>query len=259
MTLLDAAQNYFDEGFNPLPLKNNKAPMLNPGHPFLYEKIDRIEERFTRCEKIGIACGDISDGFYCIDFDCHKGEDIESVFVEFFDNPAIQHLINSDLMTAFKTPSGGFHLYFKYKAQIKGTVYAKYRDGSTMIEQRGHGQYIAVYPSEGYDYIAGGEIIKLDYIDIDTLSWVVELAKSFDVLPEVSSAQLNGSGKLWPDKWDDSKYDGNFNNTQGDYVKTLLIEAGWKLITTRRNDGVELWQRPGKEIVHPYKAQCLAC
>jgi hypothetical protein len=247
VTILDAAHEYFQEGLNPLPLKNNKAPMLPVGHPFLYQKIDNIDSRFSSCEKIGIACGEVSDGFYCIDFDGHKGEDIEAIFVEFFDTPAIQHLINSDIMSAYRTPSGGFHLYFKYGSILKGDTFARYKSGDVMIEMRGHGQYAAVFPSEGYEYVAGCEIIKLDTMAPDIFSWVVELAKSFNVLPEISSSQLKGkSNRKWPERWDDSTIEGNFNNNQADYAKELLKKNKWTLVSIRRNDGVELWQRPGK-------------
>ncbi len=46
MNYIDFAQELLDEGFNPLPLKNNKAPQLPVGHNFLYSVIDKIESRF---------------------------------------------------------------------------------------------------------------------------------------------------------------------------------------------------------------------
>lgn len=222
--------------------------MLPVGHPFLYQPIDRVEDRFSIAEKIGIACGNVSGGFYCIDFDGHNGEDIESIFVEYFDNPSVQYLINQDLISVFKTPSGGFHIYFRYDDELKGTCFARYKSGDVMIEMRGHGQYVAVYPSQGYEYVAGTELVKLSFIDKDTYTWLIELAKSFNQQPEIVKTDLNGNSRKWPDRWDDAKVDGNFNNTQGEYAKELLKEVGWKLITIRKNDGVELWQRPGKAL-----------
>lgn len=247
MTILDAAHEYVAEGLNPLPINNKKEPMLPPGHPFLYQKIDNVDDRFTRCYKIAIACGTVSDGFYAIDFDGHGGEDIEAIFVEYFDNPSVQYLIQQDLLSVYKTPSGGFHIYYKCKIEVGAKKVARWKNGTGMIETRGNGSYIICYPSPNYEYIAGNEIVKLDYIDKETHEWLMELAHSFDQLPEVTAKELNsGEGRKWPEKWDDHKLDGNFNNQQGEYAKELLKEAGWKLITIRRNDGVELWQRPGK-------------
>ena len=67
--MIDFAYDLLNEGLNPLPLKSNKAPMLEKGHNYLYEKVkeDDVEKLFKQAEKIGIACGLVSDGFYCID------------------------------------------------------------------------------------------------------------------------------------------------------------------------------------------------
>lgn len=250
MNFTNIANELIAEGFNPLPLKKDKSPKLPVGHKFLYEPIDNIEKRFSDCDKIGIACGTVSDGFYCIDFDQHQGQDVESVFNDFYNNPTIQYLIDIDLIIFYKTPSGGFHGYFKYDVETKGSVYSKWADGKTMIEIRGNGQYAATYPSEGYQYIAGCELVKLKTIDSEMFAWVTDLIKSFNCDAELTEKRSSTatSDRKWPDKWDDSKIDGNFNNTQGEYVKGLLKDAGWKFISKRKHDGVELWQRPGKEI-----------
>lgn len=73
VNFIEYAEELAMEGFNPLPLKKDKAPMLNVGHPFLYEPIDKIPSRFGSAEAFGIACGKVSGGFYAIDFDCHQG------------------------------------------------------------------------------------------------------------------------------------------------------------------------------------------
>ena len=81
MKLTDHAHDLLMEGFNPLPLKENKAPMLEKGHPYLYESIKEndIDKLFKNAQKIGIACGKVSDGFYCLDFDAHNNEPIEQI------------------------------------------------------------------------------------------------------------------------------------------------------------------------------------
>lgn len=246
MTLLEAAQEFFSEGLNPLPLLKNKAPQLPSGHPFLYEKINNLESRFMRCEKIGIACGKVSEGFYCIDFDGHDGEDIESVFIEFFNNETVQYLMNQDFLSFYKTPSGGFHCYLKYNEIVSGTTYSRWPSDKVMIEIRGNGQYAATFPSEGYEYVAGNEFIKLNYIEKEAFIWLTELASSFNQFHSELKDISGKSNRKWPDKWDDHTPDGKYNNENCDDAKILLKDAGWLLVHTRRHDGVELWQRPGK-------------
>ena len=245
MDLIACANSFLMEGLNPLPLKKSKAPLLPAGHNFLYSTIDRIEERFAKAELIGIACGAVSDGFYCIDFDRHQGQNLDPIFYDFFENATVQRFINLKQLTIVKTPSGGYHAYLKTPTKMKGQTFSRYNDGNTMIEMRGNGQYSAVYPSANYIKIAGPELEELDKIDYTAFEFLVEVCKSYD--QNTTEQTETAQDRKWPDKWDDSNPIGNFNNTQADYVKELLINKGWKKIALRR-DGIETWQRPGKGI-----------
>lgn len=248
MSFVSAAQELFNEGFNPLPLNFDKTPSLESGHPFLYDKITDISRRFLYCKKIGIACGPVSDGFYCLDFDKHKGENIEPIFKDFKSDPLVAHLIRSGKVSLAETPSGGYHCYFKYEKVVPGSAISLWEDKTTMIEFRGNGQYIACYPSEGYKYIKGVEFSKLDYLDEDEFDQLMIIVGTFNKGGITEQKTYgNGSGKDWPQSWDNSTVQGRFNNEQGEYAKELLIEAGWRFQRKRRHDGVELWCRPGKE------------
>lgn len=250
MNYISQAEEFIDGGFNPLPLLSpSKAPKLPQGHNFLYEPIDKIKSRFSNCDMIGITCGTISGGFYCLDFDCHGGQDIDSIFKEFINNGFIKYLKKEGKLSILKTPSGGYHCYYKHEYEHGGRALAHWpeKNGKTevMIEIRGNGQYVATYPSPGYSQTKWVDIYKLDYISKEDLDHIINLASSFSkIQEEVKSYEKNS--RKWPDKWDDLTPDGNYNNTQGDHAKQLLKEAGWNLISTRRSDGVELWQRPGK-------------
>jgi hypothetical protein len=215
------------------------------GHNFLYSKIDKIEQRFDKAEMIGIACGLVSDGFYCIDFDRHQGQELEPIFNEFFQFAAIKDFINRGLITCAKTPSGGFHAYLKTPHDIKGTVISKYTDGNTMIEMRGKGQYCASPPSYGYAMLTNLELSEIGTMEKHEFDWVISYCSTFNKHGEFQLLDEKKSERKWPDKWDDSKPEGNFNNTQADYAKQLLHSIGWKKLFTRY-DGVEMWQRPGK-------------
>ena len=58
ISLCEIANEYLNEGLNPLPLWKSKNPMLEKGHPYLYQLIPEkdIPKLFAQAEKIGIVC-----------------------------------------------------------------------------------------------------------------------------------------------------------------------------------------------------------
>lgn len=247
MNFTSIAEQFIYEGYNPLPLLNNKAPKLPPGHRFLYEPIDRIDFRFKNCEKIGIACGDVSGGLYGLDFDCHQGQDLTPIFNEFIENDYIIHLIKSKKLYIIKTPSGGFHFYFRVNKSMPGNVLSKWEDNTVMIELRGNGQYLCTYPSEGYEFIAGTELTSIEYIELDQCDALINLAESFNKV--IIHQSDNKTNREWSGKWANDTIEGNFNNNDGEEIALkLLHEAGWQLASIRNSDGVHLYTRPGKNI-----------
>ena len=156
--MIQAAYTYIGEGFGAIPLKPNKHPLLPKGHQYLYQLIkeDDIDSLFMRADKIGIACGEVSGGFYCIDFDAHNGENIRQVFNDFMRNEVVKNIIDTHKLPVFKTPSGGYHIYYRHENKKYGGHYiSKWDTGKTMIEVRGHGQYVCCFPSLGYKKLAG--------------------------------------------------------------------------------------------------------
>lgn len=246
MNYSEQAQEYLNEGFNPIPCKKTKAPQLETGHRFLYETIDKIEQRFANCENIGVVCGDVSNGFYAIDFDAHNGESISNIYEEFIEIPFVSYLIQSGFLSCYKT-TNGFHIYLKLKSTISGTVYSRWEDGkSVMIELRGNGQYVVTHPSKNYEHLKGVELIKLDYITDEEFNSLVEVARSFDDSPEYESED-DGTKRKWPKEWDNSSLTGRFNNEGEDEIKELLDAAGWSY-SFERKDGIEYWVRPNKDV-----------
>lgn len=246
MNLVDAANEYISEGYNPLPLKKDKSPRLEVGHNFLYSPIDKVESRFSQAEKIGIACGLVSGGFYCIDFDCHAGENITVIFNNFLNDQNIQWLLNCNALTFSKTMSGGYHCYFRTDdGEYKGTALSRWSTGGVMIELRGTGQYIACSPSPGYSHHSGCELIKLQYIDKATVDYIIDLAESFNQ-GEVKQSKDTPKRK-WPEQWDNSTLEGRYNNECANEALDILADHGWKYVSKRSHDGVELWRRPGKD------------
>ena len=245
MNYTDYAHDFVMEGFNPLPIKANKTPKLPKGHPFLFQAITDIDRLFKDCDKIAIACGDVSGGFYALDFDAHNSEPIHQVLEDFMQTPFVKILLDGGYISLYKTAGGGYHIYFRLASTQKGGVISKWSNNKdVMIELRGNGQYIIVAPSPGYELVDGVSLEKIKYIEKDTFYQLQNLGQSFNLGEQIIKDVQ--SGKKWPDEWSNSTLTGQFNNEGEETAKELLIQTGWQYIQTR-NDNVELWTRPGKD------------
>jgi len=224
--MIQTAYDYISEGFGALPLKSNKAPLLPEGHPYLYDLIpdSHIDTLFMRADKIGIACGEVSDGFMAIDFDCHEKENIRQIFNNFMRNESAKSIIDNYNLPIFKTPSGGYHIYFKSETKNHpGICLSRWSAGGVMVEVRGHGQYVCLYPSTGYKQLCGSEIIKTATISNDERDLLFSIAESFNEMIKIENEDKKGTGK-WPEKFDISKPIGRYNETESENAKQLLIE-----------------------------------
>ena len=241
MTIKQYAQIYIDADLNPIPIGKGKIPALKSGHTYLTEKQNNLSV-FNGVEKIALACGIVSDNLLCIDFDQKDGNDVSEIFDDFTKSEIFRKIENSS--SVIKTPSGGFHIVIKTEKPIATQKLAYFKDQTTMIETRGNGAYFLTYPSDGYIYLRGLSIENLEQIDSDTVNALLNYAQSFSYEEIKESSSVKGT---WPDKWDDAKPDGKYNNECADEAKTILCENGWNYIETRR-DGVEYWTRPGKSV-----------
>lgn len=240
----EVAETYLIEGLNVIPLNADKSPVKPlSGTNYLYEP-QQVSDAYI-CERIGVTCGIASDGLAVIDFDKHQGQDIDAVFSAFVEDQGVMQLIGAGQVSIYQTPSGGYHLAFKTGTRylINTTVLARYTDDKVMIEVRGAGAYVVCAPSDGYEFIAGVELVKLQQIGRDESDYLLSLAKSFNCGTMARKARPDGS--RWG-VWDETKPWGKFNTDGANEAKQLLIQAGWVLVGTRNHDGVELWRRPGK-------------
>lgn len=244
--MIDSAYQYIQEGFSAIPLRENKAPML-PENPYLYKLMDEndIDRMFMQAKKIGIACGVVSDGFECIDFDSHKGEPIRQIFNDFMKDDGVSTIVDVHNLPIFKTPAGGYHIYYKCSKSDGSRKLANWPDGGTMIETRGHGSYVATFPSEGYVQLKGTEIIKVAEISEDERDYFLQKCESFTQYTKTTQSE-QGSGS-WPTKFDTKTAWGKFNEDGVDEAKQLLEDKGWACTRIRQKDKVEMWIRPDKE------------
>ncbi len=257
MKLLNHAHDLLMEGLQPLPLKENKAPMLEKGHNYLYESIkeEDVDRLFNNAQKIGIACGKVSCGFYCLDFDKHNGEPIKDIYESFIALPYIFGLLLEGKLSIYSTAGGGYHIYFIYKDDVlSGEVFAYWETKSVMIEIRGNGQYAACWPSEGYKHINGCEYLKLQPLESsEEFNGIKDLAHSFNKYKEiVSKTRTIDSNKKWAESWKDTTPDGKYNIEHQQEAKDLLAKAGWQYCENRGD--VEYWTRPNKDIKDGFSA-----
>ena len=254
--MINYAYELLSEGLNPLPLKDNKAPMLEKGHNYLYEKVDEndIEKLFINAKKIGISCGSVSDGFYCLDFDKHNGENIDVIYDAFINQPYIYSFLEEGKLSVYKTMGGGYHVYFKYTKQVlSGEVFSFWDTKSVMIEIRGNGQYCACYPSEGYTYLTGVEYLKLTEIDSEK-EWlsIKDFAHSFNLYKElVSKNKISSNDKKWAESWKIDTPDGKYNLEFESEAKEILLKAGWQVTQQKE---LEYWTRPNKDSKDGFSA-----
>jgi len=254
MNLINEAYDLQYAGLNPLPLKDNKAPMLPTEHNFLYQQIDDIENRFKSAKKIGIACGAVSDGFYCIDFDAHNNEPILDILNDFLKVNYIQNLLQNGKLSIYSTAGGGYHIYFIYRLEVmQGTALARWQTKSVMIEMRGNGQYVACYPSNGYKHIKGVEYVKLNELENEIeLKQILDLARSFNQFKDIVNKKKN-SDKKWAENWKDTTPDGKYNLECQNEAIELLEKYGWQF-ANERTDGTQYWVRPNKNIEDGFSA-----
>lgn len=113
-----------------------------------------------------------------------------------------------------------------------------------LIETRGTGGYVLVYPSQGYNFVQGTPN-DVQYITEDERDIIIQAAKSFDEIVPVKPIQKTTAtraltAKEGSDRFEISTFD-DFNQ-RGDVVG-LLEKHGWSIVNTQ-GQRVHL-KRPG--------------
>lgn len=244
--LSDYANLYLECGYSVIPIAEEKRPsikwdrlMKEQMHP------DEVEFLFSNAKKIAIACGTVSEGMYCLDFDAHGGQDIASVFRAYQETAIYKWLIERNTISVWMTPRRGYHIWFLCKDfEQRGSVFARYESNDPMIEMRGTGQFALCFPSEGYTFLAGVDLESLTQINESLAQSIIGTAKTFDK-GSITPKSVDNANRLWPERWDAKTPEGKFNEECEREAVQLLIEAGWQY--RQRRDGAYEWLRPGKE------------
>lgn len=243
--LLRIAKEYSATGLSVIPVHKNKKPDLpkkiNEGKWAQFQaqrpSESEIEILFNRVSVSGIAviCGNVSGGLEVIDFDDHG-----SRFAAWKEKIPLQ-LYNR--LTVERSPSGGYHVYYRCTEIGRDGKLATTVDKKVLIETRAEGGYIVCAPTPGYELIQGNlhNIPEIAPFERQTL---IEAAEGFDETPPPSPSKPKPKPK--PDRGEFAgESPAEAYNRSGD-VRTLLEKHGWQYEYTAA-DGNEHWTRPGKE------------
>lgn len=223
-----------------IPIADNKLPI-----PTGWQKFKGRHD-FKKAKGIGLVCGSISGNVEAIDIDC-KYDLTGKLFDRFKTaiNQADKNLLKK--MVVQQTVSNGYHFIYRCEtiegnkklAQREATDQEKLKGDKikVLIETRGEGGYIAIYPTGGYKLIYG-TLEKINSISPEERETVFKVARSFneaikEYVPEIRKEKKHIKG-LTP--FEDY-------NTRGDVV-SLLENHGWKVVDKKGKKTIFL--RPGQ-------------
>ena len=236
---VETALSYWRAGLSVLPAtKAQKRPSIGSWKKWSARLPAEVEVEAwfaNNPDAVCIVAGSVSGNLECIDFDAHgelypKWKD--SIAPEVFERLVVE-----------RTPSGGFHVLYRCKDAVEGNkkLAQGMRGGkkTTLIETRGEGGLFLCAPSEGYEIIQGcfEELPVLDRAARESLLLAAEALNECvdEIKPQEATQGENSAFLIKPgDDW----------CARGD-IRPILTAHGWKYLGTKQ-DGNELWQRPGK-------------
>lgn len=135
-TLLSDCNDFLASGLCVIPLRldGSKAPTVRwKEYQTRLPSQGEIETWFTSSAGVAVVCGVVSGGLEILDFDI----DAETIF------PKWSKLVDPTLanLPVVKTPSGGYHVYYRCKSVCGNQKIAMLNDG-VLIESRGQGGYV---------------------------------------------------------------------------------------------------------------------
>ncbi len=246
--LTEVAKKYHSYGLSVIPVGENKKPTVTSWA----EKEERLiapNGEFDNSYGIGIVCGAVSGNLEIIDIDC-KYDLTGKLFSDYCD------LINSlditiiPLLLIEKTTKGGYHFIYRCaEIQANTRLAARYTtedeklkdpkaNSKVLLETRGEGGYVMVYPSPKYDLIEG-DFGNIPTITIQQRKILFDSAKSLNqvfkepIIRKQYQPVIQNSVSCFDDY-----------NQRADVV-SLLEEEGWKI--TRKSGSKYMMLRPGGE------------
>jgi len=235
--LVSFAKKFLSVGVNILPTKvSKKYPKVKSWSEFQKRMVrdDEIENLFRNgIDGIGVITGAISGNLECIDIDNKLGnanEIFELIQVE------LEEILQRCIIE--KTQNGGYHIFYRAERIDGNQKLAQMKDVTgtkiTIIETRGEGGFVVVFPSPNYQLL-WGSWTNIPYLSEDEREQLITFCKSFNEIESEKFEIKIGGFEIKP--WED------YNQKGIEEAKRILKENGWTYVKTNIQ-GVEYWRRP---------------
>jgi len=237
--MLNIARKYYNAGLSVLPIvKGEKKPIVKTWGSQTPLSADSFPDLFNDKTSIAIVCGYTSGGLEVIDIDNHFSN-ADELIKNFCLIEGVKKIVNK--LVIERTPSGGFHIFYKCKKIGRNQKLARRlnlkKRPETLIETRGEGGYIVVYPSINYK-IEQGDIEKIPEITPEDRDRLLVAGKALNEYQEQIDKDIRVNDN------DDRPGDiFNISLEAPQIALEELLKAGWKQ-TKNKTQLV----RPGKKI-----------
>lgn len=237
MSALETALILHSHGVACIPTDCNKVPTIGAWAPY-QESLpteDVLQGFFRSGGNIAVVAGQIQ----CIDIDSKHRFGLEDDYFVALKAFGCEELLSKVVVQ--ETPTGGYHLIFRCKGELRNMKLAKTRprkkeDGSieaqTLIETRGKGGYFLIAPSAGYSLVHG-DWSDIPELTVDERDALLEVARTFDE---------QGKEARQP-ALDETKPGDAYDAVAEFRIPALLEKHGWKPC----GHDNRYWTRPGKK------------
>ncbi len=224
------AEKYINLNLSVIPIGDNKVPLGKWSNS--QNKIIKDLNGFDGAKAIGLVCGKVSGNLEVIDIDC-KYDLTGKLFNSFF--LSIRKELRERIAIQ-KTQNNGYHLFYrcptigrsKKIARREATEEEK-KSGEKikiLIETRGEGGYVCVYPTKGYSFIQK-HLNEIPLITEDERMEILSCGVAFNSVDE--NAQMDEIFK-------------DYNERES--AIPVLLKYGWT--ETGKNKDNILLKRPGE-------------
>lgn len=257
---VELAMGYLAAGLSVLPaIKAEKRPSVGSWKTWAERLPSEYEVRAwfgNHPDGVCIVTGRVSGSLECMDFDNHG---------ELFDS--WKNRVDSALFSRLvveQTPSGGFHVLYRCDNRIPGNLKLARGDRhaklATLIETRGEGGLFLCAPTAGYRVVQG-EFAHIPTLTAEEREHLLAAARELNEVqepPKIAACGLSGNGSNNQPTVPAGAHVGATSGDCGDFavrpgddycergdIRPVLEGHGWQLLGAKQ-DGNELWRRPGK-------------
>lgn len=213
------AEGLLDLNLNPIPVGNNKVPLIQDWstEPMTKEEIPDYD--FTN---IGVNTGSLSYALEVIDIDLKNLDDPtpenKKRFMELFQSKIPTSLLSKLVIQS--TVSGGYHYIYRTEDVTSSHKLATTADGKTIIETRGEGGYIQITPTKGYKMVQG-KFSNIPVLKPEERLVLMTASKLLNkTIHSQAAKRMSGEDRKYLEKFKDY-------NDEMQFGLDLLYEHGW--------------------------------